>query len=202
MRTTSKPASRRSGSGNTLRGPILPRILLVAAASIGLLAPAAGQEPPTIRVRPPVDDLARQLELDPAYLRRPNLQPRRIHFRAAASRATVEVCVDVTNTGNADSTPTVVSLAVAVSNPRTLGGVSSQSLQLMLGAVSPASRPIELCGGYTVPNRTEDWDLHANAYVDSTGSVAESDEADNQRWRDCRLFSPNPGEYRTSLDAC
>lgn len=56
--------------------------------------------------------------------------------RSADRLASASVGVDVTNTGNADSTPTTVSLSVVVSNPRTLGADGSQNLQLPLGVVS------------------------------------------------------------------
>jgi len=177
-------------------------VFLVAAASAVLLGRAAGQEVPTIRVRPPADERVRQIERAPAHQPQPNLQPSRVHFRAAASSAIVEVCVDVANAGNADSTPTTVSLSVVVSNPSTLGAVGSQTLQLPLGVVRPNARPTELCGGYTVPNRSQDWDLHANAHVDPNNAVAEANETDNQRWRDCRLLSPNPGVYRSQVASC
>src|SRR5690606_22112528 len=152
-------------------------VLLTAAANALLAGNAAGQEVPTIRVRPPVVEPERQIERAPEHQRRPNLHPSRVHFRPTASSATVEVCVDVTNTGNADSPPTPVSLSVVVSNPRALGAVGSQNLQLPLGVVRPNVRPAELCGGYTVPNRSEDWDLHANAHVDPSNAVPEANEA-------------------------
>ena len=169
----------------------------IALAVLLVLHSAAGQEEG--RVRPPPELTAGAVRTP---LLAPNLQPNRVHFRAGASSTTVQVCVDVANLGNANSAPTAVQLAVVVSNPRTQGGVSSQTLRLALGVVQPGVWPTEICGGYTVPNRTADWDLHANAHVDPDDTVRESNEGDNLRWRDCRLWSPNPGSYRTAVDAC
>jgi len=181
---------------------------LIGLSAVLMLLNAAAQDRATVR-----DSIAKELDgvrkaesfpgapVAEGALRSPNLHPSRVHFRTD-SGATVQVCVDVTNPGNADSAPTTVQLAVAVSNPQTLGGVSSQTLQLPLPVVSPGVRPTEVCGGFTVPNRTADWDLHANATVDPNNAVAESDERDNQRWRDCRLYGPNPGTYRTSTPPC
>jgi len=179
---------------------------LAPAAAVGLVVAAAQAQDlgPTVR-RPPAELGSAVVTRDrPVYsveFSRPDLRPIRANVRAYSGTG-FDACVEVTNDGAADSQPTTVRIGVVVANPQTLGGVSSATFDVVLPAVRLGERPREVCTGYSVPNRTADWDIHVNALVDPNNTVQESNESNNQALHDCRLFGPNPGTYRTQGSRC
>ncbi len=128
----------------------------------------------------------------------PNLTPRKNKV-FVATNSQVDLHVDIRNDGSRDSAATDVALMVNIVDPLGVAATTTVALTAAVPAIPVGQTPRIYLGTITLPNRLQDWDLQLISFVDpqtasspAWGRLYESNEMDNGRERECRIFGPNP----------
>jgi len=128
----------------------------------------------------------------------PNLHPRKNKVYVDTVGGQVELSVDIRNDGTRSSAITEVALMVNIVDPLGVRATTTQSLTAAVPAIPAGDTPRIYVGNIVLPNRSQDWDLQLISVVDPQtsasqvwGRMYESNEMDNVRERECRIYGPN-----------
>jgi hypothetical protein len=134
----------------------------------------------------------------------PNFHPRK--FKYFLSGTDLQIDLEVENLGDLDAPAADVAVIVNIVDPLTMTQNSSTPYTARTPVIPAGMSRRVTITHVQVPTTTQDWDFVSVAIVDPAtmaqpvrGSVAESNENDNELDHSCRVYGPNPD---TSLEPC